>query len=137
MSAEAALYALLTGGSPSISAMVGTRVWPDVLPQAPLLPAIRYQRISTPRGQYRTLDGKAEYASPRFQIDIYATSRSQALTIADAVYRLLEGYTGISSGLRIDAISTEDEAGDLDPDVGPGGAPLYRQRLDFIIYHPE
>lgn len=137
-SAEAALYSLLTTGSPNpLSAIVGNRVYPDVLPQAPTLPAIRYQRISTARDQYRTLIGKAEYASPRMQVDVYALSRSQAISIAQAIYVLLEGFAGLVAGLRIDAVSTADEAGDLEEGVGPGGVSLYRQRLDFIVYHAE
>lgn len=137
-SAEAALYSLLTTGSPNpVAALVGTRVWPDVLPQAPLLPALRYQRISTPRSQYRTLDGRADYASPRFQIDVYATARLEAINIAQAVYQLLEGFHGTVGGLRIDAVSTDDEGADFEPDAGPAGVGLYRQRLDFLIFHAE
>lgn len=137
-SAEAALFSLLTAGSPNpVAAIVGTRVHPDVLPQGISYPAIRYQRISTPRDQYRTLDGKAEYASPRMQVDAYALARSQAIALGQAVYYLLEGFTGIVAGLSIDAVSTSDERGDLEEGAGPAGAHLYRQSLDFIMYHVE
>lgn len=137
-SAEAALYTLLTAGSPNpVAALVGTRVYPLVLPQNVLYPAIRYQRISTPRSQYRGLDGRAEYASPRFQIDAYALTHSQAIAVAQAVYELLEGFTGTVAGLRIDHISTDDEGADLEEGAAPGGAHLYRQRVDVFLYHPE
>lgn len=144
---EAALFSLLTAGSPNpVAAIIGTRAYPDVLPQAVTYPAIRFQRISTPRSQYRTLDGHANYASPRFQIDCWATQKSQALELADAVYRLLEGFTGYAggqpgspedTGLRIDFISTEDQAGDVEPGIGPGAIQIYRERLDVFVAHPE
>lgn len=137
-SAEAALFSLLTEGSPNaVAAIVGTRVFPDVLPQKPTLPAIRLQRISTPRSQYRTLDGRANYASPRFQIDCFTLSRSSAIALAQAVYGLLEGFTGTVASLRVDFISTEDEGGDIEVDAGPDGSDIYRQRLDVFLAHPE
>jgi hypothetical protein len=136
--AEAALFSILTDGSPNaVAAIIGTRVYPDVLPQAPTLPALRYQRISTQRSQYRDLSGRAGYASPRFQIDAYALSRSSALALAQAVVDLLEGFTGTVAGLRVDFVSTEDEAGDIELDAGPDGKDLYRQRIDIFLAHPE
>ena len=136
--AEASLFSILTEGSPNaVAAIVGTRVYPDVLPQTPTLPAIRFQRISTPRSQYRTLDGHAGYASPRFQIDCFTMSRSSALALAQAVYGLLEGFTGTVAGLRVDYVSTEDEAGDIEIDAAADGRDIYRQRLDVFLAHPE
>jgi hypothetical protein len=143
--AEGSLHSILTAGSPNdVAALVGPRVYWDVLPQAPdvdssgrMLQAIRLQRISTERSQYRTLDGKAEYARVRFQIDCYGASRLDAVMLAQAVYRLLEGFTGIVSGLRIDTTSTEDEGADIEPGAGVGGANLYRQHVDALVFHPE
>lgn len=137
-SAEAALYSLLTTGSPNpVSAIVGVRVHPLVLPQGIVYPAIRYQRISTARDQYRTLIGKAEYASVRMQVDCYALTALAAITLAQAVYNLAEGYSGIIGGLRIDATSTADQRADLEAGAGPAGVDLYRQGIDLILYHPE
>lgn len=137
-SAEAALYSLLTAGTPNpVAALVGTRVYPMVLPQNTSYPAIRLQRISTPRSQYRTMDGRADYASPRMQVDVYALTHAAAIAVAQAIYETLEGYHATVGGLRIDAISIDDEGADLEEGVGPGGAPLYRQRLDLIVYHAE
>jgi hypothetical protein len=135
-SAEAALFSILTTDS-AITAIVGTRVYPDLLPQGVTYPAIRTQRISTPRSQYRALDGVAGYASPRMQIDCYALSRSAAITLAQAVYAELEGYHGMANGLRVDAISTEDEGASVETDIGPNGAAVYGERLDVVMFHPE
>ena len=136
--AEQALFTLLTTGSPNpVAAIVGTRVYPRVLPQGVQYPAIRYARISSARSEWRTLDGKAEYAQPRFQIDAYALTDAQALDLGQAVYHWLEGYRGTVAGVRIDAISTDDESSELEPGAGPGGVDLYRQRVDVFVSHPE
>ena len=137
-SAETALFSILTTGSPNpVAALVSDRVYPLILPQGSLFPAIRYQRISTPRGQYRTMDGFANYASPRMQLDCWDLTFDGVLVLGQAVYGLLEGFHGTVDGLRIDAISTEDEGNEVETDIGPDGATLFRQRLDVIVYHAE
>jgi hypothetical protein len=68
---------------------------------------------------------------------VYALSRGQAITIAQTIYQLLEGFSGTVAGLQVDFISTEDEGASLEEGVGPNGAPVYGQRLDFFLAHPE
>lgn len=141
-SIEAALKTLLGTGSPStIADAVGARIYFDILPQNVIYPAIRLQRISTSRSEFRTLDGRAGYARPRFQIDIYGPSQVNVLALAQAVYTTLEGYRGTPSGLpagwRIDAISTENESSEVEDDVLSGGGHVYRQRLDIFLMHSE
>lgn len=135
-SVEAALVALLTQGSPNaVHAIAGTRVYPRKLPQNVTYPAIRYTRINTVR--LRTLDGLSNYARALFQIDCYGLSESQCVALSQAVYRLLEGFGGVSAGLPIDGIGILDEGADVEDLVGPNGADVYRQRLDFSIPYPE
>ena len=99
-SAEASLYQLLTQGSPNpVSAIVGTRVYPT-LPQNVVYPYIRYTRISTPRSEWRVLDFNDDegYASPRFQLDNYALKHSDAVALAQAVFRHLKSFHGTVAG---------------------------------------
>jgi uncharacterized protein DUF3168 len=138
ITAEAALRSLLVNGSPNpVAAIVNSRVYPRRLPDGVVYPAIRYARVSTQRSPYRDLTGYSNYARPRFQIDCYTTSEDQCLTLANAVRQVLDGFVGVSAGLKIDALGMEDEAAELDPEAGVGGSSLYRQRLDFFMSHPE
>lgn len=139
-SAEAAIYSLLTSGTPNpVAALIGTDCFPDQVPQNfASWPAVVYQRISTNRSEFRTIDrGKAEFARPRMQLSCYATSRSGAIQLAQAVYSLLEGYSGVANGLTVSWVSTEDERGTVEPEIGPGGAPIYGQQIDIFMAHPE
>lgn len=134
---EAALVALLVPGG-AVGAIVGTRVYPVVLPQTPLYPSIRYQRIDTVRGPYRKMaTGRSEYARPRFQIDCFATTAAAAQALADAVRSVLDGFSGTSASVQIGSVALEDEAADAEPGVGAGGVTIYRHRLDFVIGHAE
>lgn len=129
---EAALRSILLADA-GVAALVGTRVYRNKLPEKVSYPAIRYQLISKPWAEHRTLEGPADYVKPRFQIDCWATEPDGELTLAQAVFRALEGYHGMIGSLRIDPIEVEDEAGDTETGVGPGGADVYRQRLDVFM----
>ena len=131
MSLEAELYARLTADG-GVSALVVTRVYPDVLPQGVTYPAIRYQRISTAR--LYNLGGKADQADTRFQIDCYATTRIGAIALADAVRAALDSQTGLWGSIAIRNVTTENETADLEPGVEPK---IYNQRLEFFIIHTE
>jgi hypothetical protein len=138
-SAEQSLFAILTQGSPNpVSAIVGTRVYPTP-PQNVVYPYIRYTRISTPRSEWRVLDFNDDegYASPRFQLDNYGLKHSDALALAQAVFRHLKSFHGTVSGLRIDVIAPEDEGYQYEPGVAPGDVGAHNQRLDIVIYHAE
>jgi hypothetical protein len=136
MRIEVALRSILLADA-GVAAIVGTRIYRNKLPQNVTYPAIRYQLISTPWGEYRTVDGAAvDYAKPRFQIDCWATAADGELALADAVFAALEGYHGTFGSpaeIRIDPIEIEDEGGDVEEGIGPAGADVYRQRLDAFV----
>ena len=138
-SPEQGLFALLTGShlSPAGSALtviVGTRIYWDVLPEGVTYPAVRLQRISTNRDEFRSIDtGVADYAQSRFQIDAWALSRLAAINLSQAVFATIEAAHASFVDLRVDPCWTEDEAGDLEEGIGPNGADVYRQRLDIMM----
>lgn len=137
-SAEAALFSILTTGSPNpVAAVIETRVYGSALPQTVVYPAIRYARISTARDEWRTLDGREDYARVRMQIDSFALNPLSALILSQAVRDVLVGFQGVVSGMRIDAVATADEAGSVEFGVGPEGQAVYGQRVDVILSHAE
>jgi len=81
MSTEQTLYSTLKNDA-GVSALVGTRIYPLLLPQNPTYPAITYQRISTRPVMTRTGNG-LDFV--RMQIDCYADSYSGVKALAAAV----------------------------------------------------
>ena len=69
MAIEDGLVALLSADS-GVSALVGNRIHPLVLPRKPTYPALVYQRVSGER--VRSLSGPSGRVRPRVQIDAYA-----------------------------------------------------------------
>ena len=106
MSIKPALWTLITT-NPGVSALIGTRLYPDSIPQDAPLPAVAYQTVSTNQGY--TQDGPDDIAEPRIQFTIDAPSRAQAEDVAAAFRAVLSGYRGTIGGKTIGAIFLENE----------------------------
>jgi Protein of unknown function (DUF3168) len=87
------LFSLLTADA-GISALIGTRVYPVVLPENPTLPALLYKFVG---GQSDpTLDTSGEQKL-RLELDCYGASFDDASALRDAVTAALNGYQGTLS----------------------------------------
>lgn len=99
MSAEQQLYAALAGHAP-LTAIVSTRIWPDVIPEDGVLPAVVYARMSTE--PVVTLNGVLEAEFAEMSIGCWAISRGAADAAADAVIAALlaagHGYGNRNAG---------------------------------------
>ena len=85
------LYALLSNAS-AVTAIVGTRITPDVASQNTTVPYIAYQLLSTVNSN--PIDTNVRVgANTRIQINCWADSPDQATALADAVETALTtGY---------------------------------------------
>ena len=105
-----ALVAFITG-SPAVSALVGTRLYPDILPEPCTYPAATYRGISLV--DMRTLD---ENGMTQFRIEIQAwgQTRSSADDVATALFELLDDYSGPLPGGLIADITRDSERSGFD-----------------------
>ena len=124
MNAEGAIRAAILGSAP-VTALVGTRVYPMMLPQGPTFPAIVYQRISTVPDML--VDGPG-FAPIRMQLSMWATTCDGARTLADAVVTALHGYHG--GELRLSRLINLLD--DYEPDTK-----LFRVIADFRVHHTQ
>lgn len=122
-----------------ISAMVGARIYPLLLPQTPKLdvgPAIVFQKISQMRLGH--LRGQGSLARPRIQIDSWATRHDTASALAALVRRRLEGFTGEFTDGGSPAVTArvtiffDTDMDIFDPDILGG---VFRNSADYFIYH--
>lgn len=133
MTIEADIRTALTGHA-GLSALVGTRIYPDKLPQNPTYPAIVYQRISTPRAQ--AISGTVASAAPRFQFSIYAkdasgvTGYDKSIAVATQLRAALLAMTG--STVTIHEVRLAGELGGWED-----SPEITHRALDAIILHSE
>ncbi len=77
---------------PSVTALVGNRIYASDLPQNYKLPAITYHVIS--KVDEYSLNGALDLATVRVQLDCYGEGRSDAKATAEAVRLACTGYIG-------------------------------------------
>lgn len=73
----------------AIATLVGTRVYPIVLPEDPTLPAATYQIVGSSSNPTLTNAGMQKI---RLQIDCWGDVYGDAVTLRDAVATSLDGY---------------------------------------------
>lgn len=110
------IFSTLTGDA-AVSAIVGTRVYPLVIPQGGDLPAVTYQRIYG--APINDLAGAGELVRARVQVDCWATTYASVRALADAAY-------GSLCAIGFLPINDMD---DFDDEV-----PVYRVVLEFTVW---
>ena len=117
------IYTILAAQSPLLA---GGRIFPFVIPQGQLYPAIVYQRDST--RFLRSFDGHNSLTSTGLQIDCYAKTVSAAAALATRVRSALIDYA--TSPINLIAIDNELDL--FEPDTE-----LHRVMLRFTVWHHE
>jgi len=128
---EEALFAHLKAHA-GLSALIGTRIYPLVLPQNPTLPAITYQKISRV-GERAMSSPTPRVARARFQISCWGTSYASVKDVAEQVKAALQDYSGLmggSGGVQVLDVNVANEQDIYEPDTG-----IYHLSVDVMIYH--
>jgi hypothetical protein len=112
---------------PGLAALIGTRLYPLLLPQDPTLPAVTYQRISTPM---MLAFERSFLPHPRFQFDCWAASFPAARAVAEQVKLALDVYRGAMGAETIQASIL-----DTDRDTYEPQAKIFHSIVDAIIWH--
>ncbi len=131
---ETAIYSILTGDD-SVNALVGTRIYPQILPPEAAMPAIVYHHLNT--GRDWTMNGPVNLTEPRFQINCFAATYEQVRDLANKVRLALNGYSGTSNGVKIWGIEVENEGDLLMESKSATQLRRYGKRLDCRIHFRE
>lgn len=123
---ESHIFTLLTT-APAVTAIVGARVFPKVLPPKTRLPALTFERVS---GNYDAdLEGVTGTANPRIQVSCWAMGYEQAKDLAKAVRTAMNAATDAANGFT--ALTLSD--GDLYEDAQH----YHCVWVDFSTWHEE
>lgn len=114
----------------TISGLVGSRVYPNKLPENVAYPAIRYEQVSGVREYH--LRGPSGRARPRISINAWATKYEDARGLADAIRRRLNGYAGTLGETEVGSIKLESEIDFFEDEVK-----VHRVAQDYMISFKE
>ena len=131
---ETALWAILIGDA-TVAGLVGTRVYPNLVPQGADMPAVTYEQITGPREHVMTQT--LGIAKSIFQINCWSSSYSETKALAEAVRNELSDFTGTVNTREIKQATIENE-GDM-PRVSTDIESMrrYGKHLDLEICYAE
>ena len=126
-------FRTLLAAAPSVTALVGDRIFHQVKPQDAASPCIVLTRVST--RYIRAIDGKVLSTTGRMQVDSFGPSIPIAKQLADVVRGTLDKFAGTVAGTTFHWITADDER-DL-PSAPPDGraTPLFAVSTDFRFLH--
>jgi len=137
MSVSKVAYYILSSDS-GVSAIVGTKIYPEVAPIGTVAPYIVYQEISNVPTQSKTAVSQTEMT--RLQVscftEISANSKSAYLNgidLANAVRTALEGVKGTISGVVVQSNIVYDGQINLNENYA-GFDGVNHRALDFLIF---
>ena len=105
-----AIFSLLTNDS-TVTGLVGTRIYPNTLPNQSTYPAVIYSQVTEEFDPSK--DGPVPTGVFQYQLDIYADTYPTAQNISNAVKSVLDWYTGSVGGQTISRIRKGDESDDI------------------------
>lgn len=114
-----------------LSALIGTRIYPQILPQGGTLPAVVYQLISrTPASMRNANDNLVQ---TRWQWSINARTYASTVAISTALKAALQSFSNTDP--RVDHLFLDNERDDTEPEFDENN--YYRRLLDVLIWHEE
>lgn len=126
---DEAIFSRLSGFA-GISALVGARVYPTLMPQKPTLPALVYTEISNVPDY--VMGGQSGIAGARYQIDSYATSLSAVKALAEQVRLALSGFRGTLVDVIIDHVEKQNSTTLYEEETA-----LHRVTADYLFFYRE
>ena len=122
MAVEADTYQNLSG-STALTALVGTRIYPEHRPPSDSLPAVVFFRA--PGGErINSLSGYEMLENATIEIEVYATAVDARREVADQVISAMTGST------RYSCILPDPPYDDYDDETG-----TYERTLDFSVWN--
>lgn len=133
---EDGIFHKLTHDDTDVMAIVVKRVYPLSLPPTPVLPALVYQRISSPRVHTHQGAAGGGLAYPRFQFTAWGTTFPSVRDLMQRVRVYWDGFAGtVGAGgntVVIQCALIDSERDDYEPETQ-----RYFRSQDYIIWHEE
>jgi len=112
----------------------GTRIRPEFKKQNEQFPAIVVRRVGEPTELL--LDGAHDTKEARFQIDVWARSYSELVTISNQVAVLFDAFSGNMGTVPV-VVQYSQKENEVDLSEVDGDLVNRRRSLDFVMRYEE
>lgn len=119
----------------SVSALVGSRVYPVLAPAEAALPFLTWRRSAVQREH--TLAGPLGMPTVLMAVEIYAATYEGVRDLADKCRRVLDGYGGTVDNTEVKNVSLDNEADGFVQLAGGDIPPVYVVTQTYSIRWQE
>ena len=130
MEAELVTYALLSGAGP-VTAVVGVRIFPEMLPLKQPSPAIVYGLVTGVRVPAIDAQAATHLMRSRVQVNLISKDHGVTRTLRAAVLAAMQFKRGAIGGVTVQSVLHAGEG----PVSYDADLDLYMRPLDFLITH--
>lgn len=132
MSAEKVTHALLSGAA-GVTSVVGTRIFPVLMPEKQPTPALVYDLVTSVRIGALDAYAPTHLTRSRVQINVLSADHATSATLRDAVVQAMQFERGSIGGVTVHSVIPAEP---LDgPVIYDKDLRLYMRPLDFFITH--
>ena len=110
----------------SITAYVGTKIYPDITPQNVQYPFVVYTIVNSLPVDFK--DGQSNLEEITLQIDVYTQSYDDTQELANLIRNRLDRFTGIVEGIDVQTIKYMSS----DSQVFNAELSVYWMSIDFM-----
>ena len=110
----------------SITAYIGTKIYPDITPQNVQYPFVVYTITNSLPVDYK--DGQSNLEEITLQIDVYTQSYDDTQDLANLIRNRLDRFTGIVEGVEVQTIKYMSS----DSQVFNAELSVYWMSIDFM-----
>ena len=110
----------------SITAYVGTKIYPDITPQNVQYPFVVYTIVNSLPVDFK--DGQSNLEEITLQIDVYTQSYDDTQDLANLIRNRLDRFTGTAEGIEVQTIKYMSS----DSQVFNAELSVYWMSIDFM-----
>lgn len=114
MSLESGIFEMVTG-VPGVGALIGSRLYPNFVPDDVAHPAGSYQIIS--RSSFKAHDGRVQLSRLLVQVNLFGKRYVELLAAITSMEKTLQGFRGEAGGERFDEVQFSEGPGDYDEET--------------------
>lgn len=115
---------------PGLKALIGSKIYPDEVPQGTKLPAVFWIKVSD--FKEHLLDGQCKTERPVYQFTAQANTKGAVKPIAEQIKKTLCDYQGDLYGIEIQKIEQQNEISSMDKNQD-GTVKVYYEDLEFQV----
>lgn len=137
MSMETELTAYIKADTET-SALIGTRIYPLLMPQLATYPAVVYTVVNEQHNNHLAGNIGGGLCQAIYQLDTYSTTYLETLSVKEALRNLLDGVNHVAMGaVFVESILLDSTPADMIEATDNSQVNLYRVQMTFRVAYQE